>query len=61
MKKTESVTEEAVQAFVNAEVADYKRLAGGIEFVTAIPKSGAGKILRKDLVAKWTSEQQYQK
>jgi len=31
------------------KVAKYKRLAGGIEFVDSIPKSAAGKILRKDL------------
>jgi 4-coumarate--CoA ligase len=31
------------------QVAKYKRLDGGIEFVASIPKSAAGKILRKDL------------
>lgn len=45
-----------LHAFVNDEVAEYKRLAGGIEFIEAIPKSASGKILRKDLAAKYASE-----
>lgn len=42
-----------INDFVNKHVAEYKRLAGGIEFVEAIPKSAAGKILRKDLKARF--------
>lgn len=57
MKKTDTLKEGDVHAYVNEEVAEYKRLVGGIEFLDAVPKSGAGKILRKDLVAKWKSEQ----
>ena len=38
-----------INNFVNEHVAEYKRLDGGIEFVETIPKSAAGKILRKDL------------
>ncbi len=34
-------------------MSEYKQLAGGIEFVEAIPKSAAGKILRKDLKEKY--------
>ena len=45
----EALTEEAVKAFVHAEVAHYKRL-GYVEFVDAIPKSPSGKILRRVLV-----------
>ena len=40
-----------INNFVNEHVAEYKRLDGGIEFVDVIPKSAAGKILRKDLRA----------
>jgi acyl-CoA synthetase (AMP-forming)/AMP-acid ligase II len=36
-------------------VAKYKRLEGGIEFVGEIPKSSAGKILRKDLKAAYVA------
>ena len=35
------------------QVAKYKRLKGGIEFVDSIPKSAAGKILRKDIKAEY--------
>lgn len=42
---------EKINSFVNEHVAEYKRLDGGIEFVDVIPKSAAGKILRKDLRA----------
>ena len=48
--------EDAVHKFIEAEVADYKQLRGGIEFIEAIPKSAAGKILRRqlrDLYAAW--------
>ena len=38
-----------INNFVNKHVAEYKRLDGGIEFLDTIPKSAAGKILRKDL------------
>ena len=31
------------------KIAPYKRLRGGIEFVTSVPKSASGKILRRIL------------
>ena len=34
---------------VASAAAKYKRLDGGVEFVDAIPKNGAGKILRRVL------------
>lgn len=35
--------------FVKGQVADYKRLRGGVRFLDAIPKSASGKILRREL------------
>lgn len=49
----DSLTEDKVLSFVAENAASYKQLVGGIEFVEAIPKSAAGKILRKELVAKY--------
>ena len=39
--------------FVAASLSKNKHLVGGVEFVEAIPKSAAGKILRKDLKASY--------
>ena len=47
-----------IHEFVNSEVSEYKRLAGGVVFVDAIPKSGTGKILRKDLKEAYIKENQ---
>lgn len=43
------VTEQEIKDFVKGQVADYKQLRGGVVFMETIPKSPAGKILRKDL------------
>ena len=43
------------QSHVAAALSPHKHLAGGVEFVAQIPKSAAGKILRKDLVAMYKS------
>ncbi|KAF2258244.1 4-coumarate-CoA ligase-like protein [Lojkania enalia] len=40
---------EAIVEFVKGKVASHKQLRGGVVFLDAIPKSAAGKILRKDL------------
>ena len=61
VRKSGDLTETELNSFVDAEVAEYKRLAGGIEFVDAIPKSASGKILRKDLVLKYKEESQAEK
>ena len=42
--------------FVATALSKHKHLAGGVEFVAAIPKSAAGKILRKDLKASYMSK-----
>ncbi|KAF9298586.1 putative fatty-acid--CoA ligase FadD10 [Mortierella antarctica] len=44
-----SLTEKDVQEYVASKVAAHKKLRGGVRFIEAIPKSAAGKILRKDL------------
>lgn len=43
------LSEADVQSFVETRVAKYKRLAGGVKFVQDIPRSAAGKILKKEL------------
>ena len=45
------LTEETVHSYMKEQVAQHKQLLGGIQFVENIPKSAAGKILRKDLKA----------
>ncbi|CAG7703457.1 unnamed protein product [Allacma fusca] len=51
VRKDPSVTAEEINEYVLDKLAEHKHLKGGIEFVDAIPKSPAGKILRKDLRA----------
>lgn len=48
------LTEKELQDYVAEKVAGYKRLDGGVQFLEAIPKSAAGKILRKELKSKYT-------
>ena len=38
-----------IQTFLDARLARYKRLDGGIQFVDAIPKTATGKVLRDAL------------
>ncbi|XP_047144912.1 uncharacterized protein LOC100198219 isoform X1 [Hydra vulgaris] len=42
-----SLSEEDVHNYVNERIADYKRLRGGIVFVSKLPKSPTGKLLRR--------------
>src|SRR5262249_41953426 len=49
------LTEAEVMAFVAAEVAPYKKVRQ-VAFIDAIPKSTAGKILRKDLRSHSTAQ-----
>lgn len=41
--------EKKISEFVAARVAPHLRIKGGVRFIDTIPKSAAGKILRKDL------------
>lgn len=45
------LNEQQVAEYVNSQVASYKKLRGGVIFLSAIPKSAAGKILRRQLKA----------
>lgn len=38
-----------IQKFVADRLAQYKQLRGGVKFVTELPKSAIGKILRREL------------
>jgi acyl-CoA synthetase (AMP-forming)/AMP-acid ligase II len=47
--KRPKISEEDVKKFVAEKVSEYKQLKGGVEFLTSIPKSPSGKILRRVL------------
>ncbi|CAD5209905.1 unnamed protein product [Bursaphelenchus okinawaensis] len=49
VRKSDKLSVEDVKAFVAERTVHYKHLKGGVEFVKEIPRSPAGKILRKDL------------
>lgn len=49
VSKGPKLTEDDVKKFVAEKVSGHKHLAGGVEFISAIPKNPAGKILRKQL------------
>jgi acyl-coenzyme A synthetase/AMP-(fatty) acid ligase len=44
-----TVSEEDVEKFVAERVAPFKRITAGVRFVNTLPKSAAGKILRRIL------------
>ncbi|KAF9182212.1 putative fatty-acid--CoA ligase FadD10 [Haplosporangium sp. Z 767] len=45
----DALTEKAIEDYVASKVAAHKKLRGGVRFIDVVPKSAAGKILRKDL------------
>uniref|UniRef100_A0A1I8A4K2 AMP-binding domain-containing protein n=1 Tax=Steinernema glaseri TaxID=37863 RepID=A0A1I8A4K2_9BILA len=49
VRATESLCEEDVKKFVAERLARYKHLTGGVQFLSQIPKSPSGKILRRFL------------
>lgn len=55
-KPGEAVNGEEITKFVAENMAAYKHLVGGVEIMDAIPKSAAGKILRKELVARYKED-----
>lgn len=52
-------TAKMIDDYVTKNVTNYKRLRGGVKFVTTIPKSPSGKILRRE-VKDWLKEEQKQ-
>jgi len=48
----DGVDEEKVHTHMKTHLSKHKQLAGGIVFIDQIPKSAAGKILRRQLVGK---------
>lgn len=44
-----AISAEDIAAWVGSQVANHKKVRGGVFFLAAIPKSPSGKILRKDL------------
>ena len=51
-KQGANVSAEDIKNFVKSNLASHKQLRGGVVFVSEIPKSASGKILRKELRAK---------
>jgi len=49
VRSDENLTEEQLHEYVNEKIISYKRLRGGIIFIDSIPRSPAGKILRRKL------------
>lgn len=54
--KGDAKLENEIHEWLNAKIAPHKRLRGGIRFVDAIPKSAAGKVLRRVLVEEGKKE-----
>ncbi|KAI7882333.1 acetyl-CoA synthetase-like protein [Lichtheimia hyalospora FSU 10163] len=52
-----SELETTICDWVNARVANHKRLRGGVRIIDAIPKNGAGKIMRKEMKAIYENQQ----
>ncbi|KAK5643334.1 hypothetical protein RI129_007179 [Pyrocoelia pectoralis] len=48
-KHDSKITSTDIQEYVNNRVVNYKRLVGGVVFIESVPKSPAGKILKKEL------------
>ncbi|KAK6529779.1 hypothetical protein TWF281_008938 [Arthrobotrys megalospora] len=52
------ITEAEVKDFILSKLSKYKALDGGVYFVDTIPKSPAGKILKKIIRAEWLSKEE---
>lgn len=48
-EEDERILKQKIHMFVDSELTEYKRLAGGIEFLEALPKSTSGKTKRGEM------------
>ena len=55
--KRDAAAADEIIKWMDARVANHKRLRGGIRFIDEIPKTSSGKILRKDLKEKAKEEE----
>lgn len=55
VRRTDAVSEKELQAYVEKNAAEYKRLSGGVMFLESIPKNTTGKILRRKLKEQYCS------
>ena len=55
-ESSQKLKEKEVYEWVKERVANYKKLAGGVEFIDEVPKSASGKILRRVLKEKYKEE-----
>uniref|UniRef100_A0A914XQH7 Uncharacterized protein n=1 Tax=Plectus sambesii TaxID=2011161 RepID=A0A914XQH7_9BILA len=53
LKAGENASAEEITEFVKGHVSSYKQLAGGVEFVTDLPKTASGKVLRRVLLQRY--------
>ncbi|KAL5275147.1 hypothetical protein ACFFRR_001234 [Megaselia abdita] len=53
LKPDTTATEQEIKDFVESKVAHYKKLEGGVDFIDVIPKNLSGKILRRELRARY--------
>ncbi|XP_050513962.1 uncharacterized protein LOC114336691 isoform X1 [Diabrotica virgifera virgifera] len=49
VKKNKNISGDEIKSYVAQQVANYKRLVGGVSVVDAIPRNPSGKILRRQL------------
>jgi len=56
VKSDENLQASKIEEYIADRLSSFKHLKGGVAFVKEIPKSAAGKILRKDLKSKYLEE-----